>query len=301
MNQKIKNLLWPLLPKKVYGLIGPPGTGKSFRAFLIAERYKIDFILDDGLLIKGQEILVGRSAKKEAYHVAAVKRAIFHETKHAREVRKRLYKEKFTSVLVLATSENMLNKIITRLHLPKPGKIIKIEEIATEEEMKRAQNSRINDGKHVMPIPLIEVKKKYPNIVLHAIHMFIDEPRGFFFRKKKKKLIEKTIVRPNYGIDGNISISEEALLEMVNHCIAEYSNNIKLIRAEFTEENDGYILNLHIAVDYSLNRPDTLLKLQNIIKSNIEKFTGMPIIKVNINIKKTFTSENKTKLEEPKK
>jgi len=284
MSKFIKNLFWRLYPKKIYGLIGPPGSGKSFRAFLLADKYKIEFIIDDGLLIQGQQIIAGKSAKREQYHVAAVKRAIFHEPKHAREVRKKLYKLKFTSVLILATSENMLNKIVEKLHLPKPTKIIKIEDIATEDEIRHAQKSRLKYGKHVMPIPLMEVKKIYPNIVLHAIHMFVDEPKGFFFKKNKKRLIEKTIVRPNFGNNGNISISETALLQMVSHCIVEYSNNIKLLKVSVIEKDEGFSLDLNISVDYSMNSPDTIKTIQTIVKDKIEQFTGIPIIKVNVQI-----------------
>lgn len=284
MRNFFKDLVWGLLPKKVYGLVGAPGTGKSFRAFLLAEKYKIQFIIDDGLLIKGQQILAGKSAKKEKYHVAAVKRAIFQEPKHAREVRKKLVQEKYRSVLILGTSVNMLNKIIDRLHLPKPFKIIKIEDISTEEEIRNAQKNRLKYGKHVIPIPLIEVKKKYPNLVLHAIHMFVDEPKGFIFKKNTKRLIEKTIVRPNFGQDGNISISETALVQMVSHCIAEYSTNIKLVKVSVIEESDGFSLRLEISVDYMLNTPEIFAKIQSVVKDNIEQFTGIPILKVDIDI-----------------
>lgn len=288
MKKIFKNLFWGFLPKKVYGLIGAPGTGKSFRAFLIADRYNIEFIIDDGLLIKGQKIIAGKSAKKEQYHVTAVKRAIFHEHRHAREVRKALWREKFLSVLILATSENMLNKIIKRLHLQKPYKIIRIEDIATEEEIRLAQKNRLKYGKHVMPIPLMEVKKIYPNIVLHAIHMFVNEPKGLFFKKTKKRLIEKTIVRPNFGINGNITISETALLQMVSHCIVEYSKSIKLLKVSIIESDNGFALTLDISVDYSMNMPDTIKNIQNIVKNKIEEFTGIPILKVDINIVETY-------------
>ena len=190
MKTFFNKIVSKILPKKIYGLVGSPGTGKSFRAFLVAEKHNIQFIIDDGLLIKGQQILAGRSAKKEEYHVSAVKKAIFQDTKHAREVRKKLTQEKYKSVLILGTSVNMIYKIAERLHLPKPFKIIKIEDISTEEEIRNAQKNRLKYGKHVIPIPLIEVKKKYPNLVLHAIHMFIDEPKGFF-SKKTKRLIER--------------------------------------------------------------------------------------------------------------
>lgn len=287
----LKNIIWRVTPKKIYGLIGATGTGKSFRAFLIADKYKIDYIIDDGLLIKDQKIIAGKSAKKEQLRITAIKRAIFNETKHAREVRKTLYKEHYNSLLIIATSELMLKRIIERLHLPKPTKIIRIQDISTEEEIQKAKKSRRKHGKHVIPIPMIEVKKKYPNIVLHAIHFFIDEPKGFFFKKSKKRLIEKTIVRPKYGSEGTISISETALVQMVSHCIAEYSTSIKLLKVIVTELNEGYHLNLKFAIDYKINDSKIIKDIQNSIRNKIEEFTGIPIYKVDINIVE-FTNSN---------
>jgi len=286
VNKFVKDIIWGLLPKKIYGLVGAPGSGKSFRAFLIAEHHKIDFIIDDGLLIKGQKIIAGKSAKKEKLRFSAIKRAIFHEIKHAREVRKALYRERFRSVLIIATSDGMLEKICKRLHIPKPSKIIRIEDVATQDEIMEAQISRKKHGKHVIPIPLIEVKKKYPNIVLHAIHLFINEPKGFFFKKNKKRLIEKTIVRPNYGENGKIVISEAALLQMVTHCISEYSSNIKLLKVIVKELEEGYSLNLKLSINYMMNSAAVIKDIQNVIKDKIEEFTGIYIEKVDIEIAK---------------
>ena len=218
--------------------------------------------------------------------IKAIKVAIFNETKHAREVRKKLLKEQYNSLLLIGTSQAMLYKITERLHLPKPTKIIKIEDISTEQEIQSAQKSRKKHGKHVMPIPLIEVKKKYPNIILHAIHFFIDEPRGFFFKKKNKKLIEKTIVRPNYGNDGTISISETALVQMVSHCITEYSESIKLLKVSIAEKDDGYRLKLNCSFDFRFNNTEIIKDIQGIVKNKIEEFTGISISRVDINITK---------------
>lgn len=284
----IKNLIWSFLPKKIYGLVGAPGTGKSFRAFLVADKYNIQYIIDDGLLLKGQKIIAGTSAKDEKFHVTAVKRAIFHETKQAREVRKKLFEERYRSILILATSDNMFYKIIERLHLDKPTKIIKIEDIATEDEIKQAQKSRFKEGKHVIPIPLIEVKKKYPNLVLHAIHMFKKNDNQFFFWGKKQKIYEKTIIRPNFGIEGKISISEEAIVQMITHCVAEYSHDIKILKVKLEENPDNYIIQLEVAAKYSSLKPEDFKKLQNIVKDKINSFTGINILKVNIEIKKSI-------------
>ena len=57
-----RSVLWTLRGVQVTALVGKSGTGKSFRAQLIAQKYNIDVIVDDGLLIHGQKILAGRSA-----------------------------------------------------------------------------------------------------------------------------------------------------------------------------------------------------------------------------------------------
>ena len=74
---------------------------------------------------------------------------------------------------------------------------------------------------------------------------------------------------------------------MVSHCIAEYSNNIKLIKVSVIEENDGFSLDLKLSVDYMLNNPEVFAKIQSVVKENIEQFTGIPILKVDINISET--------------
>ena len=44
---------------KVYAFVGPSGTGKSYRAQMVASENDINFIIDDGLLIKDNEIVAG--------------------------------------------------------------------------------------------------------------------------------------------------------------------------------------------------------------------------------------------------
>ena len=49
---------------KVYAFVGPSGTGKSYRAQMVARDKNTHFIIDDGLLIKDNEVVAGVSAKK---------------------------------------------------------------------------------------------------------------------------------------------------------------------------------------------------------------------------------------------
>ena len=64
---------------KVYAFVGPSGTGKSYRAQMVASEKNINFIIDDGLLIKDNEVIAGESAKKAPTKIETVKHALFYK------------------------------------------------------------------------------------------------------------------------------------------------------------------------------------------------------------------------------
>jgi uncharacterized alkaline shock family protein YloU/adenylate kinase family enzyme len=278
--------------KRVFALIGESGTGKSFRAKLVAQKYGIDFIIDDGLLIKEDRILAGQSAKKEHTFLAAVKVALFDEKSHRDEVARRLQSEKKFKILIIGTSEKMAHKIAARLQLPPPSKIIKIEDIASQEDIDKAIRTRRIEGKHVIPVPSIEVKRSYPNIFYDAIRIF----------KKRKPspstggdigigpilptLHEKSVVRPEYSKRGKIIISEAALSQMVIHCVDEYNHDIKIKKILVKDDQMGYRLVITIDVPYGIQLGGNMHEMQQYVIENIERYTGILIEEVNIIIDK---------------
>ena len=62
---------------KSYAFIGPSGTGKSYRAQYVAGQRNIKYIIDDGLLIKDNQVIAGVSAKKAPTKIETVKNALF--------------------------------------------------------------------------------------------------------------------------------------------------------------------------------------------------------------------------------
>jgi uncharacterized alkaline shock family protein YloU/adenylate kinase family enzyme len=270
---------------KTYALIGESGTGKSFRAKLVAQKYGIDFIIDDGLLIKDNRILAGHSAKKEKTVMAAVKVALFDEKSHRDEAAKRLQNEKIKKILLLGTSEKMVNKIAARLQLPSPAKIIKIEDIASQDEIEKAIRTRRIEGKHVIPVPAIEVKRTYPNIFYDAVRIFKRKtgPKGI---GPTPKVHEKSVVRPEYSKRGKVIISEAALSQMVIHCVDEYNQNIRIKKMVVKDDEHGYRLVITIDVPYGTQLGGNIHELQQYIIDNIERYTGILIEEVNIIIDK---------------
>jgi len=286
----IFDFLFPGKRKKVYALVGESGTGKSFRAKLVALKYRIDFILDDGLLIKDNRILAGHSAKKEHTFLAAVKVALFDEKSHRDEVARRLQSEKFKRILILGTSDKMVNKIAARLQLPPVSKIIRIADISTQEEIDKAIRTRRIEGKHVIPVPSIEVKKSYPNIFYDAIRIFKrrinpegNTPSGI---GPVPTMHEKSVVRPEYSKHGRVIISEAALSQMVIHCADEYNPEIKIKKILVKTAEMGYRLVITIDVPYGIELTGKITEMQRYIIDNIERYTGILIEEVNIIIDK---------------
>lgn len=271
--------------KKIFALVGDSGTGKSFHAKLLAQKYGIDYIIDDGLLIKDDRILAGHSAKKEKSFMAAVKVALFDEKAHRDEIAGKLRSENVRRVLVLGTSEKMVYKIASRLQLTGPLRIIKIDDIATQEEIEKAIRTRRIEGKHVIPVPSIEVKKNYPNIFFDAIRIFKRKivPTGI---GPVQTLHEKSLVRPEYSKRGKVIISRVALSHLVTHFVDEYNKDIKIKKTLVKDVKMGYRLVITIDVPYGIQLGGNIHGLQQYIIENIERFTGILIEEVNIIIDK---------------
>ncbi|MDR2942596.1 MAG: hypothetical protein LBV17_08405 [Treponema sp.] len=271
--------------KKVFALVGESGTGKSFRAKLVAQKYGIDLIIDDGLLIKDNRILAGHSAKKENSFLTAVKVALFDEKAHRDEVARRLQNEKFKRILLLGTSEKMVNKIAARLQLNPPSKIIKIEDIASQEEIDKAIRTRRIEGKHVIPVPSIEIKRNYPSIFFEAIKIFKRRASSAGIGPVPI-MHEKSVVRPEYSKRGKVIISEAALSQMVNHSVDEYNQEIRIKKIMVKDDKMGYRLVITIDVPYGIQLGGNIHELQQYIIENIERYTGILIEEVNIIIDK---------------
>ena len=285
-----RNLFFYLRRIKTYALIGESGTGKSFRAVLVAQKYGIDFIIDDGLLIKDNRILAGRSAKKEKTYMAAIKAALFDDKECRSEIIKRLAEEKFRKILILGTSEKMVTKIAGRLELPAPERIIHIEDIASQEEIEKAIRTRKIEGKHVIPVPSIEIKHNYPQIFYNAIRIFkrrrLPETLG-----NAPQLHEKSVVRPEYSKRGKVIISESALSQMVIHCVDEFNEQIFIKKISVKDDKSGYRLVITIDVPFGLQLGGDMHGLQQYIIDNIERYTGILIEEVNIIIDKIREGE----------
>ncbi len=270
----------------VYALVGKSGTGKSFRAKLLAEKIGIPYIIDDGLLIRGGTILAGRSAKQEQLYITAIKTALFADKKHKENVVKIIQEKKVKKILLLGTSSKMVRRLAKRLDLPPISQIIRIEEIASQKDIEDAIKSRFEDGKHVIPVPAIEVKRDYGQILSDSIRIFFkgEKREG---GEKKSQFFEKSIVQPDFHTkksDGKVTISEAALTQMIFHCIDEYDDDVHVNKVKVKVSRSGYGIGLFIVVPYGKSLTNDIEELRKYIQDAIQKYTGIIIETLEISI-----------------
>lgn len=280
---------WMILGVKVFALVGKSGTGKSFRARLVAEKFNIPYIIDDGLLIHDKKIIAGRSAKKEKEYVSAIKTALYDDPHHRADMIKALEKIKLKQILLVGTSEKMVVKITERLNLPPVTKFIHIEDIASQEEIEKAIHSRHSEGKHVIPVPSIEVHRDYAHILSDSIRVFFRRKWKWGIKKKNQaQIFEKSVVEPAFQKEdrGKIQISEAALSQMILHCVDEFDAKIIVKKITVKKDRAGYRIRISVETEFGEQLSGKIHDLQAYILDRIERFTGLMIDRVEIRIDK---------------
>ena len=271
---------------EVISFFGPPGTGKSDRALVVAYENKASCIIDDGILIYHSRIVAGKSAKREESRLKAVRRAIFWDAEQREEVRQALEKINPKRVLILGTSDRMVETICKALGLPKPSKYIRIQDVARPDEMLKAKEARNKEGKHVIPVPTMELKPYFKGYLIDPLR---------FFRNRKKEMPkrfseneERSVVRPVFSYYGKLSFSDRVIESLVYYAVRD----MKKIRITYvrSEKSTGQMNGLILFIDVSV-KPGTPQEIKKIIHTmrdriqrEIEHTTGMSLDTIKVNV-----------------
>lgn len=264
---------------RVVALVGKSGTGKSYKALELAHDKGIDYIVDDGLLIKGSKIIAGKSAKAEKTKISAVKRALFMEKDHRQDIITKIEEHNPTCILILGTSDKMVNYISENLKVGPIDKTIYIYEIASEEAIKIARETRLKQGKHVIPVPTFEIKKDFSGY-------FIDKLK-IFGRKKDNTLeiAEKSVVRPTFSYMGKFTINDRAIVQMVIYVSGDIKSIHKISKVKIITRQTGIAINIELIFKYGYKIPKEIKLLQSRVKEEVEHMTSLNIMSVNVMIK----------------
>ena len=264
------------LKTRVYAFVGPSGTGKSYRAQMVANENNIHYIIDDGLLINENDVVAGKKKKKAPTKVETVKKAIFIDEKDRKVMREALRKLKPESILILGTSDGMVEKIAENLGLPKPEKTIYINEVATETEMETAKRIRTTEGKHVIPVPTFEIKRDFAGYILDPLQIFK------YRRNDTPYISEKSIIRPTFSYLGKFTISDTVFRQITEY-IAKKTEGIHRVSRVRVESSVGATnIYVEVYVVFGYNIVNVLRDFKQKVKKEIERLTTMNVQEVSV-------------------
>ncbi|MFA7673628.1 MAG: hypothetical protein WCY62_07220 [Clostridia bacterium] len=239
----------------------------------------ISYLIDDGLLISENRVIAGTSAKKEATKVASIKRAIFEDNDHRKEVAKAIKANKVESILILGTSDKMVNEIALRLDIPPIQKIINITDISDEEEIAVATKSRREKGKHVIPVPTFEIKKDFAGYLLDPLYVLRKRDRT------KNDPDTKTIVRPTFSYLGGYTISNNTLFQIANYGCTEISGFEGMTRFRVINRPEGIALEINITANIDYDVMETLNLVQRKIYDVLDYQTALNMTRIDVTVK----------------
>ncbi len=272
---------------KVYAFVGPSGTGKSYRAQMVAGEKNTHFIIDDGLLIKDNEVVAGESAKKASTKVATVKHALFYEEKEKEEIIKAIKRYNPESILILGTSDGMVQKIAENLGLPEISETVYITDVATEQEMETARRIRVTEGKHVIPVPTFQIKKDFSGYLLDPLQIFKSKGKG-----QKPYISEKSIIRPTFSYLGNFTISDLVFRQILEYLATQTPAIYKILKTRVENYGDGAKLYLEVTIMYGYNVVDGIRTFKEKARKEIEKLTAMNVVELDVVAKNMYVPNN---------
>ena len=271
---------------KVYAFVGPSGTGKSYRAQMVASEKDIHYIIDDGLLIHDNEVIAGESAKKAPTKIETVKKALFYKDEEKQEMQKAIRKYKPQSILILGTSDGMVQKIASNLGLPEITQTIYITDVATKQEMETARRIRVTEGKHVIPVPTFQIKKDFSGYLLDPLQIFKSKGKG-----KDPYISEKSIIRPTFSYLGNFTISDTVFRQIVEYLAAKTPAIYKILKLRVENYGEGVRIYMEVTVYYGFNVIDGISDFKAKARKEIEKLTSMNVVELNVVAKNIFVPE----------
>lgn len=286
---------------EVVAFVGSSGTGKSHRALVVAHENKIECIIDDGILIHDNKIVAGFSAKKESSRLKAVRRAIFQDEVQVKSVREQLDKIKPNKLMIIGTSDNMVKKITKALGLQEPDRYIRIEDVATPKEIEKAQHARLKEGKHIIPVPTMELKS-------HFRGYLIDPIKTMWRRRTLKKQdqdtlgqigsegFERSVVRPAFSYYGRLTFDDEVIIKLIRNGLKKVAGVDETSIISFKKSDkgqNGLVVDMAVVIEHGYPVKPLMQQVQKSVRNEIEYITGMSIERMSIKVKNIIETKRK--------
>jgi len=286
---------------EVIAFVGSSGTGKSHRALVLAHENNIDCIIDDGILIHDNKIVAGFSAKKESSRLKAVRRAIFQDSVQVQSVREQLEKINPHKLMIIGTSDNMVKKITKALGLQEPNRYIRIEDVATPKEIEKAQHARLKEGKHIIPVPTMELKPHFKGYLIDPIKTIW---RRRTLRKQDPDKIgqigsegfERSVVRPSFSYYGRLTFDDDVIIKLIRNGLKKVAGVDASSDIAFNKSpkgQNGLIIDMSVVIEHGYPVKPLMQRVQKSVRNELEYITGMSVERMSIKVKNIIETKRK--------
>ena len=249
----------------------------------------ISAIIDDGLFIYKDSVVCGVSAKRQSTRVGAIKTALFKNDEIAEETKKKIRKISPKNILILGTSDNMVDKIVARLELPEVSERIYIEDITTADERKTAKKQRLVEGKHVIPVPTLQLKRDFAGYFLDPMKLWrsargVTEKFVEGNRMGEGRLVNKSVVRPTFSYLGEFFISDKVLTDIAE-CVGLATDGVASVDWVFENtEPDNLSLSASIKVQSGMSAFDIAQRYQKNLVKEVEAMTAFNVVRADVKV-----------------
>lgn len=257
---------------------GRSGTGKSYNAIEICSRLGVPALIDDGLFVYENNIVAGTSAKKQKTKVGAIKTALFAHDDHCAAAQEAIIKTKPEAILVLGTSDRMVDLICKRLNLPAPLEYIHIEDVISEDQIQKASERRKKAGMHTIPAPTFQLRRQFSGY-------FLDAKKSFRKRGSQQHAEEKTIVRPTYSYLGSYQISDKVISDIAEHIIEVTPGATNLLWCATGKEDDGIYIRVICLVEWGTRVREVAKAIQEKLCDAVESTTAFNILGAEVEVR----------------
>lgn len=276
---------------KTVSFTGKSGTGKSYQATALAQRRGFDAIIDDGLLIYKGQIVAGTSAKKCATKAAAMRAALFNVAEHRDAVAAAINELRPNAIMIIGTSDRMTDIVAEQLGIAPVEERIYIEDVSTEEDMQQAAHYRIDEGEHLIPAPMGQLKRDFAGYFMNPLKLIRDRALGTALdvnhgsrNKQEDSPGERTVVRPTFSYSGTFEISEQVIRDIINIAARKYRSHLVVV----DRMSHGKQLNMSVTIDVRVIKDSSSIEsceaFQKDVYDTISHMTSFTLENVNVRI-----------------
>lgn len=191
--------------------------------------------------------------------------------------------------MIIGTSDKMTNIIASQLGLSEPEERIYIEDITSEEERNLAHHYRYDEGEHVIPAPVGQLRRDFAGYFMNPLKMIRDRALGNVVSGKSGKDDEdgpadRTVVRPRFSYYGTFSINEQVIRDIIRITADRYSDT--LVVAD--RMSNGKQHNMSVTIDVRAVRDkrsvERCIEFQDEVFNAISSMTAFTLDSVNVRI-----------------